>query len=589
MKQILNIVLLVLVLCGISCKKDFLETKPADEFSSADVWKDASLTRAFVNGIYASIDQSMCKYMKAVFCDEGHRRDNSAVLSFNRSEMTPDNLIGWQTQPTWNGLYLKIRKCNLFLDNTVDAPFDKGEMEGEVRFLRAFFYYHLTSMFGGVPIVARSYSLTDSFNVARGSYADCIQFIVDDLDQAAALLPDVQTGDDNGRATKGAAMALKARVLLYAASDLHNKTVFPGYAHPELIGYTDGNQLDRWQKAKDAAKAVIDLNLYSLYKGDPAPGDSIAANYTQIFLSKNTSEDIWVKFYTSGTIPNDNNLVVMNGPNGYGGQGNNAVIGNLVDEFEMSDGSKFDRGNPSMAGLPYNNREPRFYSDVLYEGAKWGTRPAYSYDLDPIGLVHTGYFERWDASKNVKYVEAGLDSRSSPFQPNNSGQTLYLCRKFLDPNVLAVEGGTGQDVPWRHLRYAEVLLNYAEACIELGQEDEARTYINLIRKRAGLPGITESGNALRERYRHERRIELMYEDHRFFDIRRWLIAPACYGDVYKANVLYELLPDKTTSAVPTIRHEILETRSWLDKSYFFPILRDEMNKNSLLAQNPGYE
>jgi hypothetical protein len=134
-----------------------------------------------------------------------------------------------------------------------------------------------------------------------------------------------------------------------------------------------------------------------------------------------------------------------------------------------------------------------------------------------------------------------------------------------------------------------VLLNYAEACIELGQEDEARTYINLIRKRAGLPGITESGNALRERYRHERRIELMYEDHRFFDIRRWLIAPACYGDVYKANVLYELLPDKTTSAVPTIRHEILETRSWLDKSYFFPILRNEMNKNSLLAQNPGYE
>ncbi|MEJ0103935.1 MAG: RagB/SusD family nutrient uptake outer membrane protein [Bacteroidota bacterium] len=589
MKRSFSIAIFCIISILVSCKKDFLLTTPLDKFSSADVWKDESLTRSFVNGIYASIDQSMCKYMKAVFSDEGHRRDNSAVLGFNRAEMTPDNLIGWQTQPTWDGLYLKIRKCNLFLDNTVDAPFNKDAMEGEVRFLRAWFYYNLTSFYGGVPIVDKAYQLTDSFKLARSSYADCIQFIVNDLDQAAGLLPDIQTGSSNGRATKGAALTLKSRVLLYAASDLHNTTVFSGYTHPELIGYTDGNRVDRWQKARDAAKAVIDMNLYSLYKGEPGPGDSIARNYTEIFLSKGTSEDIWVKFYTSGTIANDNNLVVMNGPNGYGGQGNNAVIGNLVDDFEMADGSKFDWSNSAEAALPYSNREPRFYADVLFEGAKWGTRPANSFELDPIGIVHTGYFERWDAVNNKMYIEPGLDSRGSQFQPNNSGQTLYLCRKFLDPNVLAVEGGTGQDVPWRHIRYAEVLLNYAEACIELGQDEEARTYINMIRKRAGMPDVTESGDALRQRYRHERKIELMYEDQRFFDIRRWLIAPSCYGPVYKANVLYKLLPDKTTSPVPTIMHEVLETRSWKDKAYFFPIMRNELNKNDLLVQNPGYE
>ncbi|MBN8860852.1 MAG: RagB/SusD family nutrient uptake outer membrane protein [Sphingobacteriales bacterium] len=582
-------IITVLVLDVTSCKKDFLETTPLSEFSSADVWKDKSLSTAFINGIYASIDQSMCKYMLAVYCDEAHRRDNSSILAFNRGEMTADNIIGWQTQPTWNGLYSKIRKCNLFLDNTADAPFDKGSMEGEVRFLRAWFYYQLTSMFGGVPLVKNAYNLTDDFSIARSPYADCVDFITTELDAAAALLPEVQTGANNGRVTKGAALALKARVLLHAASDLHNVAVFPDFAKPELLGYTSGSRADRWRAAKNAAKAVIDLHLYSLHKAEPAPGDSIAGNYTEIFLLKKTSEDIWVKFYTSGTIPNDNNLPVMNGPNGYGGQGNNAVSGNLVDAFEMKDGSRFDWNNPEQAAFPYNNRDARFYADVLFEGAKWGTRPAYSIDLDPQGIVHTGYFERWNASANQMYIEPGIDSRNSPFQPGNSGQTLYLCKKFLDPTSVAVEGGVGQEVPWRHLRYAEVLLNYAEACLELEEYNEARDYINMIRKRAGQPETNETGDALKQRYRNERRIELMYEDHRFFDVRRWMIASETYGPFYKANVLYKLLPDKTTSSVPTIKHEVLETRSWNDKAYFFPILRNEMNKNDLLIQNPGYE
>src|SRR5690606_27802173 len=124
---------------------------------------------------------------------------------------------------------------------------------------------------------------------------------------------------------------------------------------------------------------------------------------------------------------------------------------------------------------------------------------------------------------------------------------------------------------WRYFRYAEILLNYAEACIELGEDEEARTYINMVRTRAGLPGLTESGPALRDRYRNERRIELMFEDHRFFDVRRWVIGPEGYGPFYKANVTYKLLPDKTTDPVPTVFHEVLEVREWLDKAYFFPI------------------
>ena len=574
----------------ISCNTDFLETTPLGEISSADVWADQDLSKAFINGIYTSLDHGFNKFMKAVYCDEGHRRDNSSVRNFNRCLLTTDNIPGWQRQPIWETLYSRIRQCNLYLANSENVPYDANTLIGEAKFLRAWNYYHLTSLYGGVPIIDKPYALTDDFNAPRDTYEDCIDFIIADLDDAATKLPLTRTGDDIGRVTKGAALTLKSRVLLYAASDLHNtiSATFPAYANPELIGYTGGNQNDRWVAARDAALAVINLNQYSLYKAEPSPTDSVALNYIELFLSKGTVEDIWLRFYTSNTIANDNNLVVMNGPNGYGGQGNNAVSGNLVDAFEMRDGTKFNWANPAHKTLPYNFREPRFYAFVLYEGAHWSVRPAYSKDIDPFNIVHVGYFERWNASTGQMYKEPGIDSRNSPYQPGNSGQTLYLCRKFLDPDVEAVEGGIGQDVPWRHMRYAEVLLNYAEACIELGQEEEARTYLNKLRKRAGLPEITETGAALMERYRNERRIELMYEDQRFFDVRRWMIGPQTYGPFYKANVTYKLLPDNSTSPIPTIFHELLEDRAWLDKAYFFPIIRAELNKNPSLIQNPGY-
>ena len=590
MKSSVNVFIKYLCLCFVllmtSCNEDFLNVKPEGELSMAVFWKDKDLANTFINGIYN--DQlGFYKYSANVFCDDCQRRDGSSYLSFNKCLITPDNIPAWAME-NWANLFKTVRKCNTFLENIDQATFPTDAMIGEVRFLRAWYYFNLTRLWGGVPIVSKTFQLTDDFIVPRDSYADCIKFIVDDLDKAANLLPVVQPGDNDGRVTKGAALALKSRVLLYAASDLHNTTVFPGYTNPELIGYTDANRTVRWQAAKDAAKAVIDMNVYSLYKPNPAPTDSVAKNYEELFITKKiVQEDIWVKYYLPVTVSGTQNLNLLNAPNGYGGEGNNAPTGNLVDAFEMRDGTKFDWNNPAHAALPYNYREPRFYAYILYDGAKWTIRPAMSINLDPIGIVHSGYFQRWNNTTQAIYLEGGIDSRSSPFVPSNSSQTLYFTRKELDPKV-PPSTTVFEDVTYRYIRYAEVLLNYAEACIELGQDAEARTYINMVRTRAGLPGVTESGAALRTRYRNERRIELFYEGQRFDDVRRWVIGPAAYGKTYKANVLYKLLPDKTTSTVPTIIHELLETRAWIDKAYFFPILRDEMNKNNKLIQNPGY-
>jgi hypothetical protein len=175
-------------------------------------------------------------------------------------------------------------------------------------------------------------------------------------------------------------------------------------------------------------------------------------------------------------------------------------------------------------------------------------------------------------------------------------------RKFIDPDPAVVENQSGyQTVPWPFIRYTEVVLNYVEALLELGQEDEAKTWLNKIRFRAGMPAITETGTALMDRYRNERRIELAYEEHRYHDARRWLIAPTTLGRGIKSiHIQAKLKPGKSPLVPyrydPTVYdykytvedNTSNETRKWDDKMYYRPIPRDEVNKNTALVQNPGY-
>ena len=375
--------------------------------------------------------------------------------------------------------------------------------------------------------------------------------------------------------------------MLYAASDLYNTTVFPGYSNPELIGYTGGSRTERWTAAKNAAKAVIDLGLYSLYKAEPAPTDSVAQNLAELFIAKNTEEDIFIKYFTT----NQNQMYgIVTGPNGYHNWGTNAPIQEMVDAYEMKDGSKFDWNNPAHASLPYANREPRFYSTVLYEGAVWKPRPADVQNVDPVGIIQVGKWERWDEESQSVKIHYGVDTRQSTVENWNGSYTGYYLRKGLDPAVDAQYFYA--TVPWRWMRYAEVLLNYAEACIELGGADlqTGLDALNLVRKRAGMPPrVTDDQAEARGYVRHERRIELAFEEHRFFDVRRWVIGPEVYKPIKVADVTYKMDPvTKVTATVPTIVPKDFENWSWNDKAYFFPILRDEMSKNSKLIQNPGY-
>ena len=588
-----------------SCKKD-LRLTPVDQISDASVWTDPALVQTFVNNIYGGIPHGFGNINMGSIVDESYYNADDGTLDVGKSLISPSNLIVFDAGHSsvnsrlrsWALIYKYVRSCNIFFSKIENVPYTddaaKNLIKGEVHFLRAFLYFNLSSEFGGVPIITKAYTLTDSTAVPRNTYEETMQFIVSECDSAAALLPLTPTTPaDNGRATKGAAMALKARALLYAASDLFNSKASwaSGYTNPELVSYTNtdaSSRQARWQAAKDAAKAVMDLGIYNLYGSlTPASADEASTNYTNIFLLQSTPEDIFVKYFTTKVDENWDgyNPGLYNQPNGYHCWGSNCPLGQLVDSYEMQDGTPFSWDNPAEKADPYANRDPRFYSSINYNGAPWRQRPSDVKPSEPTNHIQTGTYQKWDGTQMI--TVAGVDTRESPFENWNGTHTGYFMRKFMDPTIDAQN--YKQTVPWRYFRYTEILLNYAEACLGLGQEDEAKTYINMIRARAMMPPINSTGTQLISDYRNERKVELAFEEHRFFDVRRWLIADQSYSNPGKgAFALYPLNPDHTTSDKPIYSVRDVKQQSWNPRFYLIPISLDEMNKNPQLIQNPLY-
>ena len=518
-------------------------------------------------------------------------------------------------------MYNYIRPCNVALENLKTATFSdtalNSRLQGEAHFLRAYYYQQLLRYYGGVPIVDHSYGLNQDYSIARNTYEECVNFIVKDCDSATLLL----TGKTlaSGRATALAAMALKSRVLLYAASDLHdiptakaNSSTISSFPNPELLGYVSGDRTARWQAAQDAAKAVLDagsgymLNLsaplssaaaqqayISMAMGGASKAPSLdAAAGTELIFMRQFSPDL----YTGGPSTDGTSVGLDNGPNGYHNWAGNVLIQQLVDDYEMMDGSKFSWSNPAEAAAPYKNRDPRFYASILYDGADWKPRDKISGNVDPANQIQSGSYESSPGN-----LLAGLDTRQSTIENWNASWSGYYMRKFIDPDPNVVDNNTRQYIPFPFLRYTEAVLNYVEASIELGQEDVAKTWLNKIRFRAGMPAITLTGTALRDEYRNERRVEMVFEEQRYHDARRWMIAPTTLERKLEFIIVTGILKPGATAPSPYHHDETiykynyvpfidntLENRTWIDKMYFRPINRDEINRNAKLIQNPGY-
>jgi hypothetical protein len=601
MKRVYIILMAAAMMAAASCKKDFMNVTPLDQYSDAAVWKDPALVQTFVNNIYLGIPHGFSNIMMSSMVDETMYNADFGTSNVTKSLITPSDLSVFdpgfwtanrQRLMNWSMVYQFVRPANLFFEKINNVPFDnpadRDRMKGEVYFLRAYLYNDLVTMYGGVPIIKKTFGLNDNFNIPRDSYENCIKFIVSDLDSAAMLLPTSYTGSNIGRATKVAALALKARVLLYAASDLYNSngSWAGAYDHKELIGYTGGDRAARWIAARDAAKAALDAadaNGNGLYMPTPADAAAATKNYADLFISNNNVEDIFVRYFTVKIDENWDgyNPGLYNNPNGWHGWGSNTPLQQFVDMYEMKDGSKFDWNNPTEKVAPYENRDPRFYASINYNGAKWRPRPSDAAGRDPIGIVQTGYYEKPDGT-----VIPGLDTRNSPLEDWNGSYTGYYMRKFIDPSVNAQYDK--QDHPWRYIRYTELVLNYVETLIATGDEGTAKMWLNKVRRRAAMPDITATGQNLVAEYRNERAIELAFEDHRYFDVRRWMIAPQAYTDALGINIRYKADASGNPIGNPTYSIIVAQSRAWNPRFYFLPIKLDEMNRNSALIQNPLY-
>ncbi len=605
-----------------SCNKDFLDTKPLGEISSDAVWGDAPLATAFVTEIYNGLgaggfnEEMLASYSdEAVFTHAGR-----GISTVNDGSLSPSNLGRVDGTYEWGAMYSRIRGCNLAIQNLKTASFDdpvlKERLKGEAHFMRAYFYHQLVRYYGAVPIIDRVYGLNEDYTAARETFEKCVNFIQADCDTAIQNLTGKALG--KGRATATAAKALKSRLLLYAASDLHDvptakskSTVISSYANPEFLGYISGDRTARWQAAKGAAKAVLDAGSgYKLSLAAPAAKADAISNYVSISMGGGStapgvdasaaSELIFARYSTPDKDEWGAPYVgLFNGPNGYHNWAGNTPIGLMVDDYEMMDGTSFSWSNPVQKAAPYENRDPRFYASILYDGSDWKPRNLISGNVDPANQIQTGQYDLKVGGALTTFQ--GLDTRSSTIEDWNGSRTHYYVRKFTDPNNSIVENNTKQFIPWPFLRYTEAVFNYAEACIELGEETEAKTWLNKIRFRSGMPAITESGAALKARYQNERRIELMFEEQRYHDARRWMIAPTTVGrKVTFINILGKFKPGKELVGTYKYDKSIYdytytpevntshEDRTWLDKMYFLPISRDEINKNAKLLQNPGY-
>ena len=549
MKKIFGILFLVLTIAFGACKK-VLDIQPTSSFTTNAVWTSPALAQVFVNEIYAEAvlgfkdggfgwgSQTDELYSNFNWCNENR---------YVQGQATPDNqgssfpLNYSSTLNFWPTLYSTILKCNTYFQNialldTAGNGAQIASMTGQVHFLRALCYFELLKRFGGVPLITKVYTNNDKkFTETRSSWDSTATFILSDINAALPGLKLTTPPGQEGTVTTGAALALKSRLLLYAASPYFNKS----------------NDVSKWQAAADAALAVINLNQYALY--------GTSTTYGKIFTDFFNKEVIFARAYGNVFLDRYNSVYRDLSPNGYNGYSAYNVLGQMVDAFQMSDGSAFSWSNATQAANPYQGRDPRFYADILFNGASFQGRPA-------------------------QFWLGGLDSKLSSLSPWNASKTGYTLLKMVDSgyNFNVQPYSPAQ---WIVFRLSEIYLNYAEAEAALGQTATALSYLNKIRQRAGMPNVSSGGGSdLVQKIQQERRIELCFEGHRFFDLRRWGIADQGAGNAL-GIIITPTNPQNTTFSYQVAT---VQTRVWLPGFYYYPIPRSEIQANPNLTQNPGY-
>ncbi|NLR79682.1 RagB/SusD family nutrient uptake outer membrane protein [Chitinophaga eiseniae] len=524
MKKIIAYITGTLILGSVACNKDALNKGPLNLYSDSNIWKDSALISRVVlesyDGIHSIYDDAG-NWMPMDITDEG-----KSARSFLQSNLINTGQYSPSTgiyTDVWSNTYAMIRNCNNVLAHLPDMPLSeagKQQIKGEMLFLRALHYMDLYSIFGRFPMVTKVLSLNDDLTAPRGTDDDCVKLMLDDLDQAAALLPAAYPKTAAGRATKYAALGMKCRLLL--------------------------NRKD-YQAAAAAAKEVIDKGGYTLFP-----------DYEAMFYPENddNQEVIFNKEFAGDLSGQVHALDLYDNSAFFTGFSSlvDCPTQNMVDQYLMKDGLPWNQSPKFDPAHPYANRDPRFHASIIYDGTDWINQT----------------------------MDLKLGSKYNP-STYSTAITGYMLRKFLNPKYI-FNGTNGNYQNCIMLRLGEIYLNYAECQLKLGNAEEARTYINLLRQRAGMP-VVPAGQLNWDTYVRERTVELAFEGQRFNDIRRWGTGATMIGAAITAVQISETNGVRSYKTVP------LEQRYWHDKMYYFPIPQAQLQKypaGKVPEQNPGW-
>ncbi len=559
MKYKYTLVLIAIALLGsVGCKKDFLDTKIDTFETPTTIATDRNTLFSFGNAFYTQLQYGFTALDNNLFAAASDEAQQTSAISnaliFNEGSLNPNNNPDGGIYKT---LYDGIRAANFFLnyslngrkllalnrDTVTDAVGYNQDIQNlawyiaEAHIARAYYYSELIKRWGGVPIITSTLQQTSDEYVPKSTYDNVVAYIVSEIDNNMANLQvNWKTSsyiNNDGRFTLGAALAIKARVLLYAASPLHNPT----------------NDATKWQAAAAAAEAVM-----------TTPGLNLAldnSGYGNYFIGSNplnSSETIFaVRMPANNTIEVDNYPIATPG-----GKSGECPSQNLVSAYEYT-------GTPDPNN-PYANRDPRLAASIVTNGSTWNGR---TIDESP----------------------GGTDDLANA----NSSKTGYYLKKFLTDNLNLVQGGTAQN-QWVVYRYGEILLDYAEAMNEAygpdvvpnGYNMSARQALKMVRDRAStsLPIVTAATQTdFRTAVKHERRIELAFEDHRYWDLLRWNDAATVLNQPIQGVTV-----TKTITGGFSYQTVNVVTRVFVSPAnYYYPFSQAEIvNSKNTLQQNPGY-
>lgn len=625
MKNILKTISLFLVAGALFCACDsYLDRQPDEPLTSKEIFLKQKTTLQYLTNIY-----SYQPDYESPACVSGsddipwEACSDEASFAYLNRVYTVVNYDSWTPatnafrNDTYNSMYKGIREANYFMQHIYECPemteIDKGYCYNEARFLRAHFYAMMLPVYGPVFLIGDDpvdFTQTGLDARERNTWEECVDYVEKELWEASRGLPASWPNNYYGRATKGAALAIRARLLLYSARRLFNgndlyKGIISKDGTPLFPARYDAK---KWEKAAQAARDVMDLGLYTLVGAD---GTDPYGSFNKLFTSIGSETGAVEKIYSR--ISTGYNWRVVTTPpkvggNAYGGFG---VTQKMVDAFAMSNGrypitgyTNNDQSRPIIdpdAGYTetgfskfkhpiygdeldtykmYQNREPRFYVNIFWSGLTWH-----------------------GANKTTADIQFFTNGNSGPGASHNYTPTGYLAHKFINPALDTSAGGTATAV-WGFLdfpvcRYAEILLNYIEA---LNEYDPSNTdialYLNMIRKRAGIPDIEEAYPAaagdqveMRKLIRRERQVELCFENLRYFDTHTWMTAEEENNmPVYGMNIVVN--DHKTTGefwkrVVCNYDGGRDGRRSFSKRCYLFPISQEELDRVKC-TQNYGW-